>query len=130
MDGFKLDMDEARINQGSIGPLFLMQIFLKSIQTLHQSLWRRRNKGGIARPRSTNPVLRCAELAWLLVAAPPFGKKDRMHLADQAQRNRKTFTDTLQAMFQRGNIRRHFCHIIDGDAGHFAAFMEQQIREG
>ena len=56
MNRLKLHVDQSSFNQNGQLMFLVMQKTLKIVETLHQSLWRR-NKRGVARTRSSDPVL-------------------------------------------------------------------------
>ena len=53
-----------------------------------------------------------------------------MDFADKAKRNRKAFSDPMQAMFHCGDVVRNLLNVVEGNARSLLAFVKQQIGEG
>src|SRR5258707_14006603 len=106
-----------------------MQKLLKRIEALHEPIRRRRNKRRIAWPRATDPVLRSPEFTGSLVRAATSSEQNRMHLANQPQRERESVAQAAQSVLHRRYVIRNFFHIVNGHSGRCVVFKKQQLRK-
>src|SRR5690606_38989984 len=107
-----------------------MQELLEIIETPHELFWRRRNEERITGPRSADPVLRMAKLAWLPACPPAGTQQDVMHLAEQAKGKGKSVTHPAQAVLHGGHIVRDFGDILEGHRWQLVVLEQEQIGQG
>jgi hypothetical protein len=86
---------------------------LKTVETLHQSLWRRRNKRSIAGTCSADPVLRPAELARCSVGPTPAAQQDGVNLPYESERGRESARYPTKSMLHRRDVVRDFLNIVE-----------------
>src|SRR5215468_1653292 len=124
MDAFKLDMNQSQPDQQRQRLAFVMQKFLKRIETFHEPFGRRRHECCIARPGSSYPVLRSSEFAWSLIRPTAALEQNSVHFANEAQRKRKTLTKAPKAMLHGCHVIGNFHNIIDWYARRCVVFEQ------
>ena len=98
---------------------------LKTVETLHQSLWRRRNKRGVAGTSSADPVLRPAELARCSVGPTHAAQQDGVNFPDESERERESACYPTKPMLHRRDVVRDFLNIVNRDARFRVTFKQQ-----
>ena len=104
MNGLKLHVNQSGLDQNGQLVFFVVEKTLKVVETLHQPLWRRRNKRRIAGTRSADPVLRPAEFAGGSVGPTSAAQQDGVNFADESERERKAARDPTKPMLHRGDV--------------------------
>src|SRR5580692_2394000 len=113
VDCLKLHVDQAGFDQDRQLVFLVVEKTLQIIQTLHQSLWRRRNKRSIAGTSSADPVLRPAEFARCSVGPAPPAQQDGVNFAYESEREREAARDPTKPMLHRGDVVRNFFDIVN-----------------
>src|SRR5215472_1393306 len=93
VNGLKLHVNQSGIDQNGQLVFFVVEKTLKAVETLHQPLWRRRNKRSIAGTRSADPVLRPPEFAGSSVGPTSAAQQDGVNFANESERERKAARD-------------------------------------
>lgn len=82
---------ERRLREHGHSHRVVVEEAFEGVHALLDALGRRRNVRGVAGPRASDPVLRAAELAGLLVGATSLREQHAVDLAQQAVREREAF---------------------------------------
>src|SRR5262245_31107908 len=103
MNGFKLDVRKGGLDEErSLDSLVMEKLFQCTHAVQHVVRWRR-HEYGITRASAADPILRAAEFARPLFAAPPFGEEDAVNFLKQPERHWQ-LTQPLQTVIHSGNI--------------------------
>jgi hypothetical protein len=89
----------------------------------------RGHEDGVAGAAPADPVLRAAELAGILAAAPPVCEEHTVDLADQAVREREALTQPGEPMVQGRDVVRDLDHLVERHTRCFVQLEEQEVRE-
>lgn len=89
----------------------------------------RRHECGIAGTGAAEPVLRAAELARVLAAAPPARQQDTVNLAEQPVRQREPLPQARQPVLESSDVVGNLDHVVERDAGGFVELEEQEVRQ-
>ena len=112
MNCFELHVSQRGFDQCWIRRMLVMDEPLKIGHAVLESMRRRRDEMGVARPGPTDPILSAAKLARRLFAAAALGKQDGMHFPDKSVRQWKTFAQPIYPVFQRRHISRNLRNVI------------------
>ena len=124
MDGLELHMRKRCLDQWWRLGGRRVQETLECGQQLGEHLGRRRYKMRKRRRRAADPDLACAKLPRLLAGTASAMHQQRMHLADQSQRQRKiVFAQALEAMIERSDVVGYLLDIIERHARRLVQFV-------
>ena len=87
----------------------------------------RRNEVRVARPCSSNPVLRASKLSRLFVISTAMLQQLPVHLSKQTVRQREAIAQPSHAVLERGNVVRDFDDIVERSARGFLELEQQQV---
>ncbi len=121
----KLHVNQSRFDQNGQLLFLVVEKTLKTVEALHQSIWRRRDKRRIAGTSSADPVLRPAEFARCSVGPTPPAQQDGVNLAYESERERQAARNPTKPMLHRGDVVRDFLDIVKRNAWFCVIFKQQ-----
>src|ERR1700747_1062504 len=104
MNRLELHVNQSGLDQDGQLVFLLVEKTFKTVETLHQSFWRRRNKRSIAGTSPSDPVLRPPEFAGGSVGPTSATQQDAVNFADESERERKAARDPTKPMLHRGDV--------------------------
>ena len=129
MDRLELHVREPGAHQDRQPVIVGMQETLERRHAIgHGGVWRR-DESGVAGAGAADPVLRAAELAGVLAAAPSARKQDGVDLTNEAVRERKAFPQSGEPMFQSRDVVRDLDDVVERHARRLVELEEEQVRE-
>src|SRR5690606_6021414 len=110
VNGFKLDVDQSRFDEGRDLDRLGMDERLKIGHQVQDVFGGRRHEERISGAGPSDPVLGSPELAGLLGAAPALRQQDIVDFTNEPERDRKALSDPCETMVHRGDVVRHLLH--------------------
>jgi hypothetical protein len=108
---------------------FVVQKPFEARHALQHPRVRRRDEARIPGLSAADPVLRAAELTWILARAAPAGEQHAVQLADQAIRERKALAQPRQPMVESRNVVGDFDHVVERHARRLLQLEQQEVRD-
>ena len=127
MDRLELHVRQSGLDEGGRALDLVVQELLEIAHAVGDAVRRWRHEGGGPRARASDPVLRPAELARLLLCSPALREQDAVDLADQSIREGEPFTESREAVLQRSDVARYLYDIVEWYAWRLVQLEEQQV---